>query len=135
MNGFMYQPPIQWVPGALSLGVKRPGSEADHSLPSSAEVKVSGAIPPFPNTPSWGDAQLKDRDNFTFTLWVYISDGFQRNVSRYKRFYFILNLLSILLVAEFKHKLHRYPYLLNKLPNSVLYGIHLAVTVLRLGLL
>jgi hypothetical protein len=33
------QPPIQWVPGALSLGVKRPGSEADYSPPSSAEVK------------------------------------------------------------------------------------------------
>jgi hypothetical protein len=33
------QPPIQWVPAALSLGVKRPGLEADHSPPSSAEVK------------------------------------------------------------------------------------------------
>jgi hypothetical protein len=33
------QPPIQWVPGALSTGVKRPGREADHSSPSSAEVK------------------------------------------------------------------------------------------------
>jgi hypothetical protein len=33
------QPPLQWVPGALSLGVKRPGREADHSLLSSAEVK------------------------------------------------------------------------------------------------
>jgi hypothetical protein len=33
------QTPIQWVPGALSLGVKRPGREADHSPPSSAEVK------------------------------------------------------------------------------------------------
>jgi hypothetical protein len=33
------QPPIQRVPGALSLGVKRPGCEADHSPPSSAEVK------------------------------------------------------------------------------------------------
>jgi hypothetical protein len=33
------QPPIQWVPGALSLGVKRPGCEADHSPPSVAEVK------------------------------------------------------------------------------------------------
>jgi hypothetical protein len=30
---------IQWVPGALSLGVKRSGREADHSYPSSAEVK------------------------------------------------------------------------------------------------
>jgi hypothetical protein len=33
------QPPIQWVPGALSLGVKWPGREVDHSPPSSAEVK------------------------------------------------------------------------------------------------
>jgi hypothetical protein len=33
------QPPIQWVPGALSLGVKRSGREADHSFPSSADVK------------------------------------------------------------------------------------------------
>jgi hypothetical protein len=33
------QTPIQWVPGALSLGVKRLGREADHSPPSSAEVK------------------------------------------------------------------------------------------------
>jgi hypothetical protein len=33
------QPPIQWVAGALSLGVKRPGREADRSPPSSAKVK------------------------------------------------------------------------------------------------
>jgi hypothetical protein len=33
------QPPIQWVPGALSLGVKQLGREVDHSPPSSAEVK------------------------------------------------------------------------------------------------
>jgi hypothetical protein len=34
------QPPIQWVlPVTLFLGVKWPGREADHSLPSSAEVK------------------------------------------------------------------------------------------------
>jgi hypothetical protein len=33
------QPPIQWVPGALSHGLKRPWREADHSRPSSAEVK------------------------------------------------------------------------------------------------
>jgi hypothetical protein len=33
------QPPIQWVPRALSLGVKRPGREADYSPSSSAEVK------------------------------------------------------------------------------------------------
>jgi hypothetical protein len=33
------QPPIQRVPVVLSLGVKRPGRKADHSPPSSAEVK------------------------------------------------------------------------------------------------
>jgi hypothetical protein len=33
------QPPLQWVPGNLSLGVKRLGLEADHLPPSSAEVK------------------------------------------------------------------------------------------------
>jgi hypothetical protein len=30
---------IQWIPGSLSLRVKRLGREADHSPPSSAEVK------------------------------------------------------------------------------------------------
>jgi hypothetical protein len=30
-------------------GVKRPGREADHLPPSSAEVKNGGAIPPLPN--------------------------------------------------------------------------------------
>jgi hypothetical protein len=33
------QPPIEWVPGALHPGVKRPGREADNSPPTSAEVK------------------------------------------------------------------------------------------------
>jgi hypothetical protein len=33
------QPPIQWEPGSPSLGVKLPEREADHSPPSSAEVK------------------------------------------------------------------------------------------------
>jgi hypothetical protein len=50
------QPPMQWVRGALSPGVKRPGREADHSPPSSAEVKNGGAIPPLPNMSSWHSA-------------------------------------------------------------------------------
>jgi hypothetical protein len=33
------QHPIQWVPGALSPGVKRLELEADHSPPTSVEVK------------------------------------------------------------------------------------------------
>jgi hypothetical protein len=40
------QPPIQWVPGALSLGVKRQRREA------SAEVKKCGSIYPLPHMPS-----------------------------------------------------------------------------------
>jgi hypothetical protein len=41
--------------GALSVGVKLPGSEADHSSPS-AEVKNGGAIPPLPHASSWNGA-------------------------------------------------------------------------------
>jgi hypothetical protein len=33
------QPPIQLVPGSLSLELKRSGREADHSPPSSVKVK------------------------------------------------------------------------------------------------
>jgi hypothetical protein len=32
-------PPIQWIPGTLSLGIKLPGREDYHSPTSSAEVK------------------------------------------------------------------------------------------------
>jgi hypothetical protein len=57
--------PIQWVPGALSLGIKLPGREADHSPPSSAEVKEWVELYfHYPNTPSWRGAQLKPRGNF-----------------------------------------------------------------------
>jgi hypothetical protein len=34
------QPPIQWIPGALSLGAKWLGHEADHSLSSSADKNM-----------------------------------------------------------------------------------------------
>jgi hypothetical protein len=47
------QPPIQWVLGALSPGIKQRGCEANQSHPSSAEVKKGGAIPPLPHMPSW----------------------------------------------------------------------------------
>jgi hypothetical protein len=59
------QAPIQWVPGALSLGIKRPGREADRSPPSSTEVKEWVELYLHsPNRPSWRGAQLKHRDNF-----------------------------------------------------------------------
>jgi hypothetical protein len=40
------QPPIQWMSGIISPGVKRPGPEADHSPPSRPEVKNGESIPP-----------------------------------------------------------------------------------------
>jgi len=33
------QPPVHWIPGALSLGAKWLGHEADHSPPSGVEVR------------------------------------------------------------------------------------------------
>jgi hypothetical protein len=67
------QTPIQWVPRALSLGVKRPGREADHSSPSSADVKECVKLYLHSrNTPSWCGSQLKKhRDNFTLLVALY----------------------------------------------------------------
>jgi hypothetical protein len=44
------QPPVQWVLGALSSWVKWLGREADHSHPTSAEVKkmwIYISTPPY----------------------------------------------------------------------------------------
>jgi hypothetical protein len=40
--------PILHVPGSLFPELKRMWREADHSHPSTAEVKNGGAIPPLP---------------------------------------------------------------------------------------
>jgi hypothetical protein len=54
---FTLQPPIQWVQGALSLGVKRPGCEADHPPPPTAEVKECVELYLHsPNMSSWHGA-------------------------------------------------------------------------------
>jgi hypothetical protein len=63
------QPPIQWVPGSLSLRVKRSGREADHSPPSSAEVKERVELYLHaPNKPSWRGAQLNHKENSILPL-------------------------------------------------------------------
>jgi hypothetical protein len=54
--------PVQWVPGDVSLGVKRQGHEAERSPPCSAEVKNSGAIPPLP-------IHHHGRDTFAFLIF------------------------------------------------------------------
>jgi hypothetical protein len=43
-------PHIQWVSGNLYPGLKRPGREADHSPPTSAEIKITWSYvstPPY----------------------------------------------------------------------------------------
>jgi hypothetical protein len=50
------QPPVQWVPGAVFLGIKQQGYEADHSPPSSAEGNDAGAIPTLLHMSSWHGA-------------------------------------------------------------------------------
>jgi hypothetical protein len=47
------QLPIQWMPGAASLGVKRPGRKANYSSSSNAEVKYGKAILPLTDVPSF----------------------------------------------------------------------------------
>jgi hypothetical protein len=57
---------------ALHSHVKHQELEADHSPPSSAEVKEWLELYIHsPSTPSWRGAQLEHRDNFTFTLPSY----------------------------------------------------------------
>jgi hypothetical protein len=49
-------PPIKWVLGTLFQGMKRPGREADHSPPTSAEVKKCGSVYLLFHTPPWRSA-------------------------------------------------------------------------------
>jgi len=55
--------------GGSSPGVNRPGREADHSPPSSAEVKNEWIYIFTPNTPSWRGAQVKKAQG---QLYLYI---------------------------------------------------------------
>jgi hypothetical protein len=60
------------VTGADFPGVKRPGLEAYHYPPSSAEIKNSGAIFALSHMFSWNSAQLTMQvDNFTVSINIY----------------------------------------------------------------
>jgi hypothetical protein len=48
------QPPIQWVLGSLSLRIKLPGHEANHSTPPSAEDRNAWSFTSFPLCPHDG---------------------------------------------------------------------------------
>jgi hypothetical protein len=64
------QPPIQRVPGALSLRVKRPGREADHSPPSSAEVKHAWSYTSVPQYVFMACCLLSIRTTLPFTFYI-----------------------------------------------------------------
>jgi hypothetical protein len=64
------QPPVKWISGVLSPGVKaRPGRDADHSPPSSAEVVNEEIYLLSPQTPPWRVAGLLYLYLF-FTPWT-----------------------------------------------------------------
>jgi hypothetical protein len=75
------QSPIQWVPGALSPALKRSKRKAGHLPPSGAEVKNSGAKPPFPHPSIRRGTQLiKHVDSFTFIMTLHcVYDAHKRS--------------------------------------------------------
>jgi hypothetical protein len=73
------QPPIQWVPGALSLGVKRLGREADHSPPSSSEVKNAWRNTSTPQYAFIARYSVKARGQLSFPWSTIRQYEWQRN--------------------------------------------------------
>jgi hypothetical protein len=69
------QPPIQKIPGALSLGVKWPRHEADRSPQSSAEVKSAWSYTSTPQYAFTSWAQLKRRDLCLYLTWTNCTSG------------------------------------------------------------
>jgi hypothetical protein len=62
------------VPGALSLGVKWPWCETDHSPSSTAEEKeCMGLYLHSPNTPPWHGAQFKKTQGQHY-LYLYVQN-------------------------------------------------------------
>jgi len=77
------QPLIQWIPGVLSLWLKRPKREADHPPPSISKDKNEWSYTSLPNTQvmEWGS--VKAQGNLDLYL-VYI-----------RLFYFVPVLFSV----------------------------------------
>jgi hypothetical protein len=78
------QPPIQWVQGTLFLGVKRPGREADHSSPSTAEVKNAWSYTSSPQYVFMAWCLVKHRGQGQPFMYAYHSSRASFcNISRY----------------------------------------------------
>jgi hypothetical protein len=75
------QPPIQRVPGALSLEVKRPDCEFDHLPPFNAEVKNAWSYTYTPQYVFMEWCLFKHRDNFIFTLLQFMGFPYTDHIS------------------------------------------------------
>jgi hypothetical protein len=62
------QLPIQWIPGALSLGINCQGMKLTTHLHLVSRSKMLGTIPPFPLYIFMAWCLLMCRDNFTFNF-------------------------------------------------------------------
>jgi hypothetical protein len=67
------QPPIQWVPVTLSPAVKRPGREAHHSCPSTAEVKKAWSYTFTPLCVLMAWCLVKHSDDFIVVIRRFIT--------------------------------------------------------------
>jgi hypothetical protein len=65
------QLPIQWISGALSMGVKRSGREADHSPPSGAEVNNAWS---YSSTPQYSFMAQCSVRKAQVQLYLYLCD-------------------------------------------------------------
>jgi hypothetical protein len=72
--------PVKWVPSALSTEVKGPGREAEHSHPSSAEIKNGGAMPLLMYLHSIMLSLSDAETTSSFYLQHNYSDGFPNSV-------------------------------------------------------
>jgi hypothetical protein len=126
------QPPSQWVPEALSLGVKWPGCDADHSPPSTAKVmKCVELYFHSSNMPPWHGAQLqkkKHRDNFTFTFTF----TFKQQLLILMRYTFYDMFQFVCIISHFEENLYKVLFELHNhhsmvCPQVVVggYGLHI----------
>jgi hypothetical protein len=72
------QPPLEWVPGGLSIGVKLPEREADHLV---SRPRMHGAIPPLPNTFSWRGVQLKKHRDCTSPVILFDFSNLDKGIT------------------------------------------------------
>jgi len=89
------QPPIQWVPGSLSLGVKWPGLEADNSPPYSAKVKNGGAIPRLPQYALMVWCSVKAQEQICLYIYIIYFSLLISHLDLFKGFFINICLVTL----------------------------------------